>query len=166
MRNMGSIINSHNQKILQTQTNTNNQKCNCREKNKPTCPIPNKCATECIVYKATVQSTNANYIGMASTSFKTRYNNHLQSFSKPDKQNATSLAQYVWTNNMNPTPRISWEIIKECKIYKPGNMSCDLCTTEKIEILKQVNNHCNINKRNDIGNRCIHKTAYALGAIT
>ena len=75
---------------------------------------------------------------MASTSFKTRYNNHLQSFSKPEKQNSTSLAQYVWNNNLSPNPRINWEIIKECKTYAPGNKSCDLCTTEKNEILKQV----------------------------
>ena len=166
MKNMGSIINNHNQKIIQMKSNTNNRKCNCREKNKPKCPIPDKCATECIVYKATVQSTNANYIGMASTSFKTRYNNHLQSFSKPEKQNSTSLAQYIWNNNLSPNPKINWEIIKECKTYAPGNKSCDLCTTEKIEILKQVNNPSNINKRNDIGNRCIHKTAYVLGVIT
>ena len=103
---------------------------------------------------------------MASTSFKTRYNNHLQSFSKQEKQNATSLAQYVWENNLNPSPKINWEIIKKCKVYQPGNKTCDLCTTEKVEILKQINNPSNINKRNDIGTRCIHKSSHALGAIT
>ena len=64
---MGSVNNNHNQKIIPMKSKTNNRKCNCREKNKPNCPIPDKCATECIVYKATVQSTNANYIGMTST---------------------------------------------------------------------------------------------------
>ena len=90
---------------------------------------------------------------MASTSFKARYSNHLQSFSKPEKQNATSIAQYVWNNDLKPNPILNWKIIKECRTYITGNKSCDLCTTDKIEIRKHVNNPSNRNKRNDIGNR-------------
>ena len=110
MRNMDSIINSHNRKILNSDKRDNDKRCNCREENKPNCPIPKKCATKCIVYKATVVGNNANYIGMASTSFKDRYRNHLQSFSKKEKENATSLAKYVWDNGLNPNPRIKCEI--------------------------------------------------------
>ena len=166
MRNMDSIINSHNRKILNSDKRDNDKRCNCREENKPNCPIPKKCATKCIVYKATVVGNNANYIGMASTSFKDRYRNHLQSFSKKEKENATSLAKYVWDNGLNPNPRIKWEIVKECRVYQPGNKACDLCITEKVEILKQVNNPLNINKRNDLGTRCVHRKSHTLGAIT
>ena len=63
---------------------------------------------------------------MAKTTFKIRFNNHIQSFKNPNKKNATTLAQYIWENKLNPNPNIKWEIIKKCKTYKPGNRYCDL----------------------------------------
>ena len=121
---------------------------------------------ECVVYRATVQPSNVNYVGMAKTDFKARYRNHMQSFKNPQKRNTTTLAQYVWNHALNPNPNIKWEILKNCSVYRPGNKACDLCICEKLAILESTNNPLNINKRNDIGGRCIHRRCCALDNIT
>ena len=43
---------------------------------------------------------------------------------------------------------------------------CDLCTSEKLYILKCANDVNNINLRNDVGTRCCHVRNTRLGAIT
>ena len=90
----------------------------------------------------------------------------MQSFKNPQKRNTTTLAQYVWNHALNPNPNIKWEILKNCSVYRPGNKACDLCICEKLAILQSTNNPLNINKRNDIGGRCIHRRCCALDNIT
>ena len=101
--NMNKIITSHNKRILNDKQEKENTVCNCR---KPTsCPVNNKCQTKNVVYKATLKN-GVNYIGMTSTTFKTRYNNHIHSFKTEAKKNSTTLSQYIWRNNLQPEPDI------------------------------------------------------------
>ena len=51
-RNMGSVIASHNRRIIQPVSN--NHGCNCR--NRAECPLDNRCLTANIVYKAVVSA--------------------------------------------------------------------------------------------------------------
>ena len=44
-------------------------------------------------------------------------------------------------------------------VYKPGSSYCDLCRPEKLSIIKIANN---INKRNDVGNTCMHAVKFLL----
>ena len=58
--NMKTLIKSHNTRILHKNTQTDGQKttseqCKCR--NKDTCPIPGKCNTSAVIYKATITKT-------------------------------------------------------------------------------------------------------------
>ena len=161
-KNLGSIIANHNRKILNDTNEQSNEYCNCR--NKKTCPLPKKCMVENIVYKATLIPSKVNYVGMTSTDFKARYRNHVFSFKHGKK--STTLATYVADNNLNPTPRIKWEILKRCRPYQPGHRYCELCTYEKVFINKNSINPKNINKRSDLGSRCIHKGSFALDKIT
>ena len=76
MKNMGSIISSHNKQVLQTRNK--NYRCNCRKKE--TCQLENKCLMPNIIYEAQI-TNNTNdehkkYPGAAETSFKERYSNH------------------------------------------------------------------------------------------
>ena len=52
--------------------------CNngCRQPTK--CPLDGNCLSSCIIYKATVslEKEQVTYIGLTSTTFKERYNNH------------------------------------------------------------------------------------------
>ena len=72
-RNIKSIINSHNAKILFPKKSTEQRTCNCL--NKVNCPLEQKCLTTNIVYKAKVTSSNQNYqekvySGSCETTFK------------------------------------------------------------------------------------------------
>ena len=80
MRNISSIISSHNKRVLNPPVT--NYGCNCRYK--INCPLQNECLTPQIVYKAIVSNDQNNevrqYIGLTSNTFKERYNGHNTSF--------------------------------------------------------------------------------------
>ena len=72
-RNIKSIINSHNAKILFPKKNTEQRTCNCL--NKVNRPLEEKWLTTNIVYKAKITSSNQNYqenvyFGSCETTFK------------------------------------------------------------------------------------------------
>ena len=54
MLNMLSIITEHNKKFLNKKVETEERKCNCRDKTN--CLMEGKCLTKCIVNKASVSS--------------------------------------------------------------------------------------------------------------
>ena len=58
-RNIKTIINAHNAKILFPKKCTEQRACNCL--NKDNFPLEQKCLTTNIVYKAKVTSSNGNY---------------------------------------------------------------------------------------------------------
>ena len=81
MPNMKTIINQHNHKVINKDTNNHDEiNCNCR--NKHECPIKDKCQSETLVYKATVNSQrgNVSYIGSCESTFKIRFYNHKKRF--------------------------------------------------------------------------------------
>ena len=96
MPNMISIIASHNRKILNTQHSTQIKGWNCRG-GTTACPLDGKCLTDSLIYKAIVKAGDqkAEYIGLASTEFKTRYNNHNSSFKNSKQENSTGLSKHV-----------------------------------------------------------------------
>ena len=71
MPNMGIHISNHNKYILETKEEET--KYNCR--NKAECPLPEKCLTDKVKYKATVttNSETQTYVGLTAGEFKTRY---------------------------------------------------------------------------------------------
>ena len=48
------------------------------------------------------------------------------------------------------------EHYKKMLCIKPDNSHCDLCLSEKLFIIKNANNPNNVNKRNDVGGKCMH----------
>ena len=76
MRNMESVISSHNKQILNPSKKYFG--CNCRVRNES--PFDNKCLTPNIVYEATVSNKTNNefkrYLGASETPFKERFRNH------------------------------------------------------------------------------------------
>ena len=109
MPNMAAIISRHNKIVLSNNTTANSTTppCNCR--NKINCPLEGKCRESSIVYKACLLSGNAanNYYGCCETEFKTRFNNHNQSFKFRRKSNATELSKAFWqAKDAGKNPRI------------------------------------------------------------
>ena len=80
MKNMVSIISSHNKQVLQPYNK--NYGCNCRKKE--SCPLDNKCLRPNIIYEAQITNTtndeHKKYLGPTETSFKERYRNQTRDF--------------------------------------------------------------------------------------
>ena len=141
--------------------------CNCLKN----CPLPDGgCRTKAVIYRAEIQ--NAEYIGLTCREVKTRIQAHMHSFRDETKTNSTTLSKFIWTNKLNQDehgnivePKIKWSIMKHCSTYQPGNRTCDLCISEKVLIIKNINKPSNINKRTDCAQTCYHKRHY-LSSVT
>ena len=164
--NCENVIQKHNNKILSEKPKDSEAKCNCRDKQN--CPVNKKCNSKAVIYKARVlyNNTYAEYIGSTETTFKTRFNNHTASFRHAEKKNSTTLSKFLWDKNLNRNPKIEWKILKVCHTYSPGNKTCDLCLSEKLEIIKNLGNPKSLNKRTDIANKCPHRKKHYLNKIT
>ena len=163
MPNMISIITSHNRKILNTQHSTQIKGCNCRG-GTTACPLDGKCLTESLIYKAIVKAGDqkAEYIGLASTDFKTRYNNHNSSFKNSKQENSTGLSKHVWNLKRENKPfEISWFIASLATPYKKETNKCQLCLTEKTLIIL-ADKTLSLNKRHEIMSKCRHKNKMLL----
>ena len=100
-RNVKTIINSHNAKILFSKKSTEQRTCNCL--NKANCPLEQKCLTTNIVYKAKVTSDNENYqekvyFGFCETTFKKRFSNHKKSFNLKEYKKESELSNEIWSS--------------------------------------------------------------------
>ena len=166
--NMDSIISGHNKSVLGkakiNQTNLPQQQlrtCNCR--NGPnTCPLSGNCLIESIIYEASVTSDQETkrYIGLASTSFKQRYSNHMKSFNHEKYESNTQLSNYIWSlKRENKIFDIKWSIKMEAKAYHPARKKCDLCLAEKVLILTSEDT---LNGRTEIFQKCRHKNKFLL----
>ena len=95
-KNIKSIINCHNKKVLhQNRPCPNERKCNCIRKE--LCPLNGNCQAENIVYEATITCSERTYgeniyIVIAKTTFKKRYSNHKRSFNLAAYKNDTELS--------------------------------------------------------------------------
>ena len=172
---METLIKSHNNKILskkQQQAPTNNnqqsadsnsrQSCNCQRRSE--CPLPGKCNTKTVVYRATVTTDRSKktYIGSTENTFKIRFYGHKSDLSNPRYRSNTTLSNYVWSlKDRGEEPEVRWEIVKVCKPYKAGTRKCDLCLTEKYFILKEKGPD-SLNKRSELMFTCPHKKKWKL----
>ena len=136
--------------------------CNCRND----CPLPanNECRSDCVIYKATVnsESTTKTYIGSTETDIKLRIANHSYSFRNAKLRNATRLSAYVHELQESNKPyNISWNIESKSYPYQCGSRRCNLCITEKLEILRRDPSKL-LNARTEIANKCRHSTKFKL----
>ena len=75
----------------------------CNFRVKESCPLNSKGLHQCMVYKSEV-STKTNYkeyYGASKWEFKSRYNNHTQSFRNITHINNTELSKYLLTLKVN-----------------------------------------------------------------
>ena len=81
------------------------------------------------------------------------------------KRNATELSKTFWNakeSGLNPT--INWKIINQVIPYKPRQKCCNLCLTEKLEIL-QAKQLTILNKRSELTGKCRHKNKFKLNKL-
>ena len=169
MKNMEQIIKNRNTQLLQQHVGSNEpspRQCNCRPRDRANCPLQGNCQTKGVVYKATISSPSTSeewfYIGLTANTFKTRYNQHTHSFRhKAD----TELSKKVWElKELGQDYEISWKVIKRGHAYKPGQRFCDLCATEKLEIIRCSKDPRMLNERTELIRACMHKWPHRIGS--
>ena len=165
MKNMGSIINSHNKKVLEHEPKLQLGGCNCRVKD--ACPLHGHCLSEGVLYQGSLTSTIPNYgekvyKGISQHAFKSRYNNHNKAFNNIRYKNDCELSKEVWEiKKMGGNFRVEWKIIKQVKDYNPATKRCALCLAEKLSILEHEGNNL-LNKRSEIISKCRHRNKHML----
>ena len=167
-RNIQSIINSYNAKILFPKESTEQRTWNCL--NKVNCPLEQKCLTRIIVYKAKVTSSNQNYqenvyFGSCETAFKKWFSNHKKSYNLKQYKNETKLSNETWwIKNSGHHSKVKWETVKKCVPNSPQTKRCLLCLNEKLEIAAYEEQKL-LNKRNEIVSKCRHQSKYVLASF-
>jgi len=123
------------------------------------CPVNGTCLTRGVIYKATVRNNNKNmvYIGSTGRKFKTRYNEHMQSFRNKSKKESTRLSKFIHSIKTNETDlkkTIKWEFLHKTNQIKPG-LICSLCNLERMEIAF-ANTKSLLNSRSELIGKCKH----------
>ena len=162
--NVKKIIQSHNKRIT-SDVPTETVTCNCRVKDN--CPLNGKCLTKSIIYKCDVTAPEIgkkSYIGLTEGEWKTRYNNHKQSFKHRKHSKSTTLSAYIWKlkDEFSITPTLSWSIVKKVPSYSNITKKCNLCLYEKFAILTHQNQEELLNKRSEIISKCRHENKFLL----
>ena len=163
-KNIKATIQSHNQKILNSEKpEGNTKKCNCLRSRRHLCPLKGNCNQVDAIYHATVKGDDEErkYVG-STINFKKRYYGHKASFRHDSKKHNTALASYVWDQGLGEEPEIEWAILAHAPAYSKGNRSCDLCLTEKLYISKNSQNPQYLNKRSELAQKCRHRHRHLL----
>ena len=132
---MERIISGRNAKILNVEE-APQRLCNCPKTKK--CPLNGKCLEKNIIYHAKVNQSDSkvtNYVGLTSTDFKARLGVHTQTFKDPEVSQ-TSLSKHIHSlQDKNIDFEISWNIIDRGRPFTPVSNVCNLCDSEKFNIL-------------------------------
>ena len=142
---------------------------------KENCLMNSACLKENLVYYATVSCNDKNYKpklykGISwqiypNLNFKKRYSNHEKSFNVPLYKHDTKLSTKYWNLKMKQlNSEIFWKIKGIYKSYTPTSKCCNLCLTEKLEILDNPDKNL-MNKRSEIISQCRHKNKYRLKTL-
>ena len=168
MPNIKTKIKAHNRVILQNSPSKNTKRCNCQQKEN--CPMNGDCLKESLVYYATISCNDKNYKlklykGSCKTNFKKSYSNHKKSFNVSFYRHDTKLSTEYWNLRMKQlNPQISWKIKGVYKSYNTTSNRCNLCLTEKLEILDDPDKNL-LNKRSEIISQCLDKNKYGLKTL-
>ena len=160
MPNLKKHIDRHNSQVLDNNANMDEAGCNCQVNRRGACPLPGRCTTPSVVYRASVRrhdtNTVDNYTGLTGDKFKTRYNKH-QSDIRTGKRTASKLSSHVCRlRDANIQHDISWGIVARAPAFNPTSRMCRLCLTEAYHIIFTPGG-ANLNKRDELFGFCKHK---------
>ena len=101
--NLENFICQHNKNLLNADIQDNPPKgmvnCSCPANKKDICPLDGRCLDINIIYQAEVENKNdgtkETYVGLTSTTFKSRLSTHKKSFTDRT-YNQTALSRHIW----------------------------------------------------------------------
>ena len=166
--NMKTIIAKHNRKVLAQPATLENTGTHCNCMNKANCPLDGECTRGALVYRSDVTAQRLplqQYLGATEPMFKSRWGNHKSSFSNPLRKSETCLSKYIWSLKEQDIPfEIKWTLHKQSFPYQCGSRKCDICLSEKLEILNG-DPKVLLNKRSEIMNKCRHRLKFKLSKV-
>ena len=78
------------------------------------------------------------------------------------KDGGAELSRYVWKlREQGKDAEVRWEVLKRCQPYRSGKRECDVCNTEKLQILRHMGPGC-VNLRSELNNKCLHARKHKL----
>ena len=92
----------------------------------------------------------------------TNYGYHKKSFKVPLYQHDTKLYTILELKTKQLNPHIFWKIKGMCKSYNPISKRCNLCVSDKLEIIGKPNL---LNKGLEINSQCRHKNKHRLQTL-
>ena len=102
------------------------------------------------------------YIGCTDTTFKMRHYGHASDLRVNKKDGGTELSRHVWKlREQGKDPEVRWEVLKRCQPYRSGKRVCDVCNTEKLQILRHMGPGC-VNLRSELNSKCLHARKHKL----
>ena len=163
MPNFSKIISRHNKQSLNKDISSESL---CKCESVAECPVDGKCGLKDVIYQATVKQLNTNtedyYVGLTSSTFKSRYVQHNSNFRNPNTKDATTLSTHIWKlKSENIRHEVRWKIVTKAKSYSPSSGTCNLCKTEKYFIICKPH-MANLNKRNELLSKCRHRNKFLL----
>ena len=118
------------------------------------------CLTPRIVYRADVTNNQTQeqkfYYGISDTPFKEWYENHKKSFRHKEYSTETDLAKYCWElKDKGALPTVNFSIATRVNGKSLIN-NCSLCLSEKLFIIRNLDNINMLNKKSEIISKCRH----------
>ena len=166
MPNLKKEINRHNNQILKPKPTTTEAGCNCNDETD--CPMPGKCLTDRLVYKATVCGPDIEtetYTGVTKNTFKKRYYGHTSSFRNREHEFSTTLSAYIWNlKDKDQEYDVRWQVIDRGPEFNPTSRKCILCIKEKYHIIHNPDGS-SLNSRSELFSTCRHRTKKLLSNI-
>lgn len=161
MPNMGSIVSSHNNKLLQRDTAQQQARgCNCQG-GPDSCPLtPAECQKDKVIYVASVESVDGveHYTGLTGNTFKKRWYKHESDFRNTSGKHNTRLSTYIWQlKEEQKNYEVKWEILDRAPTHNPVNKKCRLCLKEVYYIIFRPDS-ASLNSRNELFSTCSHRT--------
>ena len=165
-----TVLNNNNEarNILNVTPNQNNvttEGARTRSSTRQSQPTRTQDANPDISADNPTPPNNMTYIG-AAENFKTRYRNHIKSFNNIRYEKDTELSKFIWNLKLNNKKySIKWNIIKKSAGYNQRTKLCNLCTSEKLEIIKFKEKNNLLNKRNELVSKCRHENKFSLANL-
>ena len=147
MPNMGTLVSSHNNKLLRRNTIQPAQGCNCRD-GPHTCPLPTQ---DCQKESDGVE----HYTGLTGGSFKDRWSKHNSDINL--SKASTTLSSHILKLKEARKPyTITWDIMDRAPVFSPVSRKCRLCLKEIYYIMFKPES-ATLNQRKELFNTCRHR---------
>ena len=167
MNNMSQILAKHNAKVIAQKRPAPVAKKGCNCQDKPACPLPGRCQTAGVVYKAEVttvatvanSSTTETYTGMTGGPFRKRHYGHDHDMKEENEDEpGTTLSRHVHKLRKAGTSfTIKWDLLEEGLAgYNPTSGQCRLCLLEKFHIMFTPG-VATLNRRREVFSSCRHR---------